>query len=34
MESDVFIVGIALIIYVGGMWVKWWLWKRENEDKP
>lgn len=31
MESDVFIAAIALIIYVGGMWVKWWLWKREND---
>ena len=31
MESDGFIVGIALIIYVGGMWVKWWLWKKEND---
>lgn len=33
MESDVFIVSIALIIYVGGMWLKWWMWKKENE-KP
>lgn len=33
MESDVFIASIALIIYVGGMWLKWWMWKKENE-KP
>jgi len=32
MESDGFIIGIALIIYIGGVWLKWWLWRRENDN--
>ncbi len=34
MDCDLGIFGLALIVYVGSVWVKLWLWRRENGDKP
>jgi hypothetical protein len=31
MEEDGFIALSAITLYGFALWVKWWLWKKENE---